>query len=51
MLQMFFCTINEQAILYVSIAAINHWGYPPEELIGKSYRDFIVWEDLPKLQQ
>jgi PAS domain S-box-containing protein len=44
-----FCTINELGyFMYVSIAAINHWGYSPEELIGKSYRDFIVVEDLPK---
>jgi PAS domain S-box-containing protein len=44
-----FCTVNELGyFMYVSIAAINHWGYSPEELIGKSYRDFIVVEDLPK---
>jgi PAS domain S-box-containing protein len=44
-----FCTVNEQGyFMYVSIGATNHWGYSPEELIGKSYQDFIVLEDLPK---
>jgi PAS domain S-box-containing protein len=44
-----FCTVNEQGnFVYVSAASINHWGYLPEELIGKSYKDLILEEDLPK---
>jgi hypothetical protein len=47
-----FCTVMNELgyFMYVSIAAINHWGYS-QKLIGKSYRDFIVVEDLPKPQQ
>jgi len=44
-----FCTVNEQGyFVYVSAAALNHWGYLPEELIGKTYQDFILEEDLRK---
>ena len=44
-----FCTINEQANFgYVNAAAMNHWGYLPEELIGKAYADLILEEDVPK---
>jgi hypothetical protein len=43
-----FCTINELGyFMYVSIAAINHWD-TPRRVNCKSYRDFIVVEDLPK---
>ncbi len=44
-----FCTLNEQGnFVYVSAAALHHWGYLPEELIGKPYQDFILEEDVPK---
>ncbi len=44
-----FCTVNEQGnFMYVSAAAKNHWGYSPEELIGKPFKDLILVEDLPK---
>lgn len=44
-----FCTVNEQGnFVYVSGAAVNHWGYLPEELIGKPYVDLVLEEDIPK---
>lgn len=44
-----FCTINEQGnFVFVSAAAEHHWGYLPEELIGKRYLDFTLEEDVPK---
>ncbi|WP_323755849.1 PAS domain S-box protein [Roseivirga sp.] len=44
-----FCTINEKGdFVYVSAAAEQLWGYSPEELIGKSYLDFVLEEDLAK---
>lgn len=44
-----FCTVNEMGnFVFVSAAAFSHWGYLPEELIGKAYQDFIVAEDLAK---
>ncbi len=44
-----FCTVNEQGnFVYVSAAAKNHWGYSPEELVGTSYQDLILEEDLNK---
>ncbi|PRY90694.1 PAS domain S-box protein [Mongoliibacter ruber] len=44
-----FCTIDEEGnFVFVSSVSANHWGYHPEELIGKSYRDLIVEEDLEK---
>jgi PAS domain S-box-containing protein len=44
-----FCTTSEQGnFMYVSAAAENHWGYSPEELIGTSYQDLILEEDLDK---
>jgi PAS domain S-box-containing protein len=47
-----FCTANEQGnFVHVSAAAPNHWGYTPEELIGKPYLDFILEEDLPKTHE
>ena len=43
-----FCTINEQGnFVYVSAAALIHWGYSPEELIGKPFQDLILEEDVP----
>jgi PAS domain S-box-containing protein len=47
-----FCTVNEQGnFIYVSAASFNHWGYSPEELIGKSYQDLILEEDLSKTNE
>ena len=47
-----FCTINESGnFVFVSAAAKNHWGYTPEELIGKPYQDFILDEDIPKTNE
>jgi PAS domain S-box-containing protein len=47
-----FCTINEQGdFVYVSAASLNHWGYLPKELIGKSYKDLIVEEDTHKTNE
>lgn len=44
-----FCTINEAGnFVFVSAASEVLWGYLPEELIGKTYRDLIIEEDLPK---
>ena len=44
-----FCTVNEQGhFVNVSAAALNHWGYLPEELLDKAYISFIVEEDVPK---
>ena len=44
-----FCTINEDGkFVYVSAAAVNHWGYLPQELIGKAYQDLIFEEDISK---
>lgn len=43
------CTIDEGGkFLFVSAASREHWGYQPEELIGKPFRDLIVEEDLEK---
>ncbi|GGD72972.1 hypothetical protein GCM10011412_08260 [Maribacter cobaltidurans] len=42
-----FCTFNEQGeFLYVSATAERHWGYTPEELLGRSYRSLVIEEDL-----
>lgn len=47
-----FCTINEQGnFVFVSAAAVRHWGYSPKELIGQPYTDFILEEDVPKSEQ
>jgi PAS domain S-box-containing protein len=47
-----FCTVNDKGkFLYVSPASLNHWGYTPEELIGKSMQDLILEEDLPKTKE
>jgi PAS domain S-box-containing protein len=47
-----FCTVNEQGnFVYVSAASLNHWGYLPEELIGKAYKDLIVEEDIQKTNE
>mgnify|MGYP001031691765 CR=1 FL=1 len=44
-----FCTIDEVGnFVYVSEAATKHWGYTPQELIGKPYVSYIIEEDIPK---
>lgn len=44
-----FCTIDEAGnFVFVSAASLDHWGYHPQELIGKPYRDLIVEEDFEK---
>lgn len=44
-----FCTIDEKAnFVYVSEAAKSHWGYAPEDLVGKPYIDLILEEDVSK---
>ncbi|MEQ8421117.1 MAG: PAS domain S-box protein, partial [Arenibacter algicola] len=47
-----FCTISEDGkFVFVSAASLKHWGYPPEELIGRSYLDFILEEDVAKTNE
>jgi len=47
-----FCIGNEEGkFIYASAASLNHWGYSPEELIGKSYKDLILDEDLYKTNE
>ncbi len=44
-----FCSIDEAGkFVYVSAASTEHWGYSPEELTGKPYRDLIIEEDHEK---
>jgi PAS domain S-box-containing protein len=44
-----FCTINEEGnFVYVSSACKKHWGYLPQELVGKPYMQLIYEEDIPK---
>ncbi|MBC7758364.1 MAG: PAS domain S-box protein, partial [Phormidesmis sp. FL-bin-119] len=44
-----FCTIDGAGkFVFVSAVSADHWGYYPEELIGKPYRDLIIEEDLEK---
>ncbi|OQX01691.1 MAG: hypothetical protein BWK80_59425, partial [Desulfobacteraceae bacterium IS3] len=38
---------KEGVILYVSPAVETVFGYRPEEIVGRSYADFIYTEDLP----
>ncbi len=41
-----FCTIDEAGkFVFVSAVSADHWGYPPDELIGMPYRDLIIEED------
>ncbi|REG82309.1 PAS domain S-box protein [Algoriphagus antarcticus] len=47
-----FCTIDyEGNFVYVSAASEVHWGYLPEELVGKAYQDLILEEDLLKTSE
>ncbi|MEO5889955.1 MAG: PAS domain S-box protein [Ferruginibacter sp.] len=44
-----FCSINDQGnFVYVSAAAANHWGYLPEQLMGKAYMELILENNVPK---
>lgn len=44
-----FCTIDEYGkFVHVSAASEDHWGYHPDELVGKPYVDLIVDEDISK---
>lgn len=36
---------------YVSPAALEVLGYPPEEMLGRSYRDIVHPKDLPSFEQ
>lgn len=47
-----FCSIDEDGnFIHVSAAALTHWGYTTEELLGKPYISFILDEDIPKTIQ
>ena len=47
-----FCTINKLGhFVYVSAASAKHWGYLPEEVVGKSYMELILEEDVPKTNE
>ncbi|WP_425639425.1 PAS domain S-box protein [Algoriphagus yeomjeoni] len=42
-----FCIFNEQGqFIYVNKAAIRHWGYTPEELLGTNYSSLVFEEDV-----
>ena len=44
-----FCTLDEDGkYVFVSAVSAENWGYHPEELIGRSYRDLVIEEDLKK---
>lgn len=44
-----FCSIDEYGkFVHVSAASKYHWGYSPDELVGKSYIDLILEEDVSK---
>lgn len=44
-----FCTVDENGNFdYVSAGSKYHWGYSPEELVGKPYIDLILEDDVPK---
>lgn len=47
-----YCVVNEHDFFtYVSAASYKHWGYLPEEMIGKSIHDFILQDDTKKTNQ
>ncbi|HSI76116.1 MAG TPA: PAS domain S-box protein [Lunatimonas sp.] len=47
-----FCTINEAGNFeFVSAAAVTHWGYLPEELIGRPVVELILEEDKSKTNE
>ena len=44
-----FCTIDEAGnFVYISEAAIKHWGYTPGELINTPYLELVLKEDIAK---
>ena len=44
-----FCSFDEQGnFVYVSAASEDHWGYLPEEMVGKPITDFVLEADIPK---
>ena len=44
-----FCTFNADGeFVYASEASKKHWGYAPEELIGKRYIEMTIAEDVSK---
>jgi len=47
-----FCSVDEAGnFVHVSAAALMHWGYTSEELLGKPYISFVLEEDIPKTNQ
>ena len=47
-----FCTLNADGeFVYVSAASEKHWGYKPEELIGRRYIEMTLEEDVPKSEE
>ncbi|MBU2552575.1 MAG: cache domain-containing protein [Proteobacteria bacterium] len=42
---------SEGRIEYVSPTCLDLFGYPPEELVGRSFLDYIHSEDLSRIQQ
>ena len=47
-----FCTLNADGeFVYVSKASERHWGYTPEELIGRRYIEITIEEDVSKSEE
>lgn len=47
-----FCTFNADGeFVYASEASKKHWGYAPEELIGKRYIEMTLAEDVSKTEE
>ncbi len=43
------CTVNEGGhFVQMSAACERLWGYRPEELVGRSFMDFVIEEDLER---
>jgi len=46
------CTFDEEGkFVYVSKNSYSQWGYSPNEMVGKSFKNFILEEDLEKTQE
>jgi PAS domain S-box-containing protein len=46
------CTFDEEGnFVYVSENSFSQWGYAPNEMVGKSFRQFVLEEDLEKTQE
>ena len=44
-----FCTFNTKGeFVYVSASASQHWGYTPDELLGKPFIDFVLEADVTR---